>query len=480
MFPPRRLTAEPGIPSVEGKPDSAPGRAAASASWGVLLAVGVGTFMSAMGGSAIYAILPVITRAFDADVAAIEWVLTVYLLVTSTMLLSFGRLGDLYGHRRVYLRGFAVLLAASALCGVAPNVPVLIAARAVQALGAAMVFANGPAILTRSVPPSRRGRALGMQAGMTYLGLTAGPSVGGWLATLWGWRSVFYTNLPVGLLAVALSLRFLPRDAPAKRHEPFDLRGAALFTLGLGTLLVALNQGHAWGWASAPALAAFAAAVVLLAGFVVVEKIDRAPMLDLSLFRSRAFSAAAASAILNYVAVNSILFLLPFYLMQGRGLSPARAGMVLTTQPIVMAIVAPLSGALSDRIGSRALATSGMAILTLGLVGLAQLGPASPLTHVALALVVTGLGTGIFGSPNNNALMGAAPRHRQGIAGGLLACARNTGMVLGIGLAGAIFTTVLARAPAAIETDAVFRAVDAALLTAAGIALVGAITSAVR
>src|SRR5262245_3482964 len=219
---------------------------------------------------------------------------------------------------------------------------------------------------------------------------------------------------------------------------------------------------------------------VLTVYLLVTSTIDPAPMLDRALFRSRAFSAAAASAVLNYVAVNSIPFLLPFYLVQGRGLSPARAGMVLTTQPIVMAIVAPLSGALSDRIGSRALATSGMAILAVGLLGLTQLGPASPLTYVALALLITGLGTGIFGSPNNNALMGAAPRHRQGIAGGLLACARNTGMVLGIGLAGAIFTTVLARAPAALEAQALYHAVDAAPLAAAGLAPVGPIPSRVR
>jgi MFS family permease len=256
--------------------------------------------------------------------------------------------------------------------------------------------------------------------------------------------------------------------------------GSTLLSGWLVALLVGVSQGHAWGWTSLPVLIAFAAAALLLTAFVVIERIEEAPMLDLAMFRSRAFSAAAASAVLNYMAVNGILFLLPFYLMQGRGLSPAQTGLMLTTQPIVMAIVAPLSGALSDKIGSRALATSGMAILAIGLVALGNLGPTAPLWAVALSLVVTGFGTGIFGSPNNNALMGAAPRHRQGIAGGLLACARNTGMVLGIGLAGAIFTTVLAHAPAAMQADAIFHAVDAALLTAAGVALIGVVMSAVR
>lgn len=448
--------------------------------WGVLFAVGVGTFMSAMGGSAVYTVLPVVTRALRADVATVQWVLTVYLLVVSTMLLSFGRLGDLRGHRRIYVGGFTVLLAASAVCGLAPTAGALIAARAAQALGAAMIFANGPAILTRSFPASQRGRALGMQAGMTYLGLTAGPSLGGWLAALWGWRAIFFLNLPVGLVSIALTLRFVPEDEPPERRESFDLLGAALFTLGLGALLIALNRGHDWGWTSTGVLAAFVLAVVLLAAFVVVERCVSAPMLDLDLFRRRVFSAAATSAVLNYICVNSVVFLLPFYLMDGRGLGPARAGLVLTTQPIVMAVVAPVSGALSDRIGSRALATVGMTILATGLFSLSRLGPASPLSHVALALVVTGLGTGIFGSPNNNTLMGSAPRHRQGIAGGVLASARNTGMVLGVGLAAAVFTTVLANAPADATAPPIFHAIDRALLVATAMALLGIITSVVR
>ena len=448
--------------------------------WGVLFSVGVGTFMSAMGGSAVYMVLPVVTRAFGTDVASVEWVLTVYLLVVSTMLLSFGRLGDLRGHRRVYLAGYVVLLVASVLCGLAPTPTTLIAARAGQALGAAMVFANGPAILTRSFPASQRGRALGMQAAMTYLGLTAGPSLGGWVAAVWSWRAVFFINLPVGLVAVALSLRFLPNDAAPETRESFDLPGAALFTLGLGALLIALNRGHAWGWRSAGTLTTFVIAGLLLAVFVVVERCVRAPMLDLALFRHRAFSGAVASAVLNYICVNSVVFLLPFYLMHGRGFGPAQAGLVLTTQPIVMAIVAPVSGALSDRVGSRALATAGMTILAAGLFFLSRLGPASPVPLVALALVITGLGTGIFGSPNNNTLMGAAPRHRQGIAGGVLACARNTGMVLGVGLAAAVFTTVLAHTPPGGTVPPIFQAIDRALLVATGMAILGVVTSAVR
>ncbi|MCJ7706093.1 MAG: MFS transporter, partial [Anaerolineales bacterium] len=280
-----------------------------SRKWLILLAIGVGSFMSALDGSVINTILPVVSRAFGSDVATIEWVVTVYLLVVSGLLLSVGRLGDLRGHKPVYVSGFAVFVLGSALCGLAPNVAALIAWRALQALGAAMLFANAPAILTKNFPAVERGRALGLQATMTYLGLTAGPSIGGWLADQLGWRSVFYINVPVGLIAVWLSLRFIPRDPAPEHTERFDLAGAALFLLGLVTLLLGLNQGHAWGWTSLPIVGLLVAAGLLLAAFVVVEGRVPYPMLDLDLFRRRLFSASVASAVLNYICLYSIVFL---------------------------------------------------------------------------------------------------------------------------------------------------------------------------
>ena len=194
--------------------------------WWVLLAIGVGTFMSALDGSVVNTILPVMRTALHSDVAAVEWVVTVYLLVVSGVLLSFGRLGDLRGHKRTYVTGFGIFVVGSALCGIAPTAAALIAFRAFQALGAAMLFANSPAILTKNFPAAQRGQALGMQATMTYLGLSTGPALGGWLAGSLGWRSVFYINVPVGLVALALSLRFIPDDPGAEHAERFDMPGA--------------------------------------------------------------------------------------------------------------------------------------------------------------------------------------------------------------------------------------------------------------
>lgn len=448
-------------------------------SW-LLVVVGVATFMTALDGSVVNTVVPVIQRVFGVEEAAIQWVVMIYLLVVSGLLLSFGRLGDLRGHRSIYLSGFGIFVLGSALCGLAPTLGVLVAARALQALGAAMLAANAPAILTRTFPATQRGQALGVTAMMTYLGLTVGPSLGGWLARAYGWRAVFYINLPVGAVALILGRLFIPPDGGAERPEPFDLTGALLFTVGLVALLLGLNRGSSWGWGSPRVLGLLGLAGVLLTAFLVVERRVAQPMLDLSLFRRWLFSASAFSAVLNYICTYTVIFLLPFYLIRGRGLDSAQAGLVLTAQPLVMALVAPLSGTLSDRIGSRLPATLGMGVLAAGLFLLARLTPTTPLPGVMARLAVAGVGLGLFSSPNNSALMGAAPRHRQGIAAGILATARSVGMVLGVGLAGAIFTTVLARGQAVGSPSALFAGIAVSFTVAAGIALVGALISAVR
>jgi EmrB/QacA subfamily drug resistance transporter len=442
--------------------------------WSVLVAIGVSTFVAGLDTSVVNTVLPLLSHELHTSVAAIEWVSTVYLLVISALLLGVGRAGDLRGHKRMYLAGFAVFVVASALCGAARDANWLVGMRALQGIGAAMLFANAPAILTKAFPADQRGRALGAQATFTYLGLTAGPALGGWLAQVFGWRSVFYINVPIGLLGIVLGWRAIDDDRPHADAERFDYAGAALFTAGLVALLVALDQGHAWGWTSPLTLTLGTAAIALLAAFVAAEGRRTNPMLDLSLFRSRVFSAATVTALFNYICVYSVLFVLPFLLIQGRGLGTQQAGMVLTAQPIVMAIVAPISGALSDRIGSRAPSTLGMVVLALGLFLIARLSDGGSLPAIAASLAVVGLGIGIFVSPNNSALMGAAPRHRQGIAAGVLATARNVGMVLGIGISGAVFTTVLAQA------GTLVRAVQESLYVGAAVALMGTVTAFVR
>ena len=449
-----------------------------NARWWVLGAIGVGTFMSALDGSVVNTLLPILAHALNTSVAGIEWVTTIYLLVISALLLSVGRAGDLFGHKRIYVSGFVLFVIGSALCGLASSSATLVALRGIQAFGASMLMGTGPAILTRSFPARERGKALGALGTFTYLGLTAGPSLGGWLATAFSWRAVFYINVPIGVVAISLALRSIPDDRVTQREETFDFLGASLFTAGLVSLLVALNQGHAWGWRSAAIIGLLAASFVLLGVFTYVERRRASPMLDLSLFGNHVFSASTVSALLNYACVYALLFVLPFLLIQGRGLDAEHAGLVLTAQPVVMAIVAPFSGSFSDRAGTRWPAIIGMLILMAGLIAVAMLVTAGSLWAIAAGLAIVGLGIGTFVSPNNSALMGAAPRNRQGIASGVLATARNVGMVLGVGIAGAVFTTVVSHASP--ESAALISGVRASLLVAAALALAGAATSSLR
>lgn len=201
--------------------------------WLVLLAIGIGTFMSALDGSVVNISLPKIGETFNSQIGMLEWIVTIYLLVLSGLQLSFGRLGDLRGHKVVYMTGFFIFIASSMICGLASSVNMLILFRAIQATGAAMISSNSPAILTKSFPASQRGQALGMQATMTYLGLTVGPSLGGWLTSLFSWRAVFYINIPVGLLALYFSWRFIHADREKHPQERFDLAGAGAFMVGL-------------------------------------------------------------------------------------------------------------------------------------------------------------------------------------------------------------------------------------------------------
>lgn len=436
--------------------------------------------MSSLDGSIVNTLLPVISSDLQTSIAGIEWVSTVYLLVVSSLLLGFGRAGDIYGNKKLYIMGFTVFVAGSALCGLAPTARALVGLRVIQAIGAAMVFANAPAILTKTFPPEQRGRALGALGTFTYLGLTVGPSLGGWLSGSFGWRSVFYVNVPIGAVAISMALVFMVQDRSEGTREPFDFKGAILFMVGLVALLAALNEGHAMGWMDARILGMFAASVAAFTAFVYVERRAMSPMLDLSLFRNPLFSSVTLSALLNYSSVFSVLFALPFLLIQGRGLTAQHAGLVLTAQPIVMAAMAPVSGTLSDKIGSRIPATIGMAIITAGILLLTVTIQMSSLAAIAATLGIIGLGVGLFVSPNNSALMGAAPRQRQGIASGVLATARNLGMVLGIGISGAVFTTMMSRHVDTPGLESMVMAVRASLFVAAGLAATGTVTSWIR
>ncbi len=416
--------------------------------WPAFSCVAMGVFMATLDSSVVHVALPAISRDLGAGLAVVEWVPNAYLLVITGLLLAFGRWADLAGQRRVFRLGLAVFTAGSGLCALAPGAPALVAARAVQGAGAAMLMACSPAIVTAVFPAHQRGRGLGFVGTTVAAGLTAGPALGGVLLGVWGWRSLFAVNLPVGVAAWVWSGRVLPDLRFRNRAETFDPLSALLLTAGLVGFVVAVNRAGAWGPASGRFLGLMAASLGLLGVFAGRQHRLSSPLLDPALFRNRAFTAAAVAAVLAYLSGFVAVFLLPFYLADLRGLPPRTLGLVLTVPPLVMSLVAPWAGSLSDRVGYGRLTAVGLGVRSLSLAALLCLGPRTPMPGVLAALGLLGAGSALFSPPNTSSIMGSVPPERLGVAGGVVAVARNLGMVLGIALGGAVFRAV-AGSPAA-------------------------------
>jgi len=456
--------------------------------WLILTSVSLGSLMATLDGSIVNVALPAIQTDFGIDLTTVEWVVVAYLLVVGCLLLPFGRLGEVLTFKRVYLAGFTIFTLGSVCCGATPNVAGLIGFRAVQAVGAAMIMAMGPAIVARTFPAGERGRALGLNSISVSIGLSLGPALGGILTQVATWRAIFLINAPIGLLAIVWAARVLPAETPGK-GQSFDVRGAALSGVALFALLLALSNGQEWGWTSPAIIGLLSAFFVLGAAFIVAERGSIQPMIDLALFRIRPFSAGLASVVVAFSGLFTATFLLPFLLQQGSGFSPIEAGLLLTPVPISMALVAPFSGAASDRFGTRALASAGMAIMTLALLSLTQLPLDFGLPDLFWRLVLLGLGQGLFMSPNSSAVLGSVPRPRMGTASGMLAQMRVNGQALGIALSAAIVATRLpvhlaelegATPAAALRSAALVGAIHDAFVVAAIVCSVGIVTSLVR
>jgi EmrB/QacA subfamily drug resistance transporter len=446
--------------------------------YAVLLVVGVGTLLAALAGSMVTLALPSIGRDLDISLGLSRWVILSFLLTSGVLLLVAGRLGDQFSHRRVYLFGFVLFGGASLACGLSVNFAQLIVFRLFQGVGGAMIMATGPALLTTSFPAAKRGRALGMLATATYLGLTAGPALGGWIVSSLDWRWTFFVAVPVAATVLVLGWRCLPvvqRGEP----QPFDWAGTAALLTGLPLLLFALALAPRWGFDSWLTWTVTTLGIFGMVAFVLLQRTRSQPLLDLNLFRSRVFTGSVVSAVANYIALFVPIILLPFYLEEALGRTSAAAGLIMSTHPAVMALVASPSGWLSDRLGSRGLATVGMLVMAGGLLGMSTLGAGETALQVVVWLALMGLGTGIFISPNSSALMGAAPRSQQGSAGSIMAESRVLGMLIGVAVATAVFQAAGGR------TGFLWREVDlaafrVALRVAAGVALAGALAASLR
>jgi len=443
--------------------------------WYVLATVFVGTFMGPLDSSIVNIAIPSLTKYFSVGITTVEWVVMAYLLTTSSLLLSTGRLGDMVGHKRIYIIGFLTFTAASALCGISGSVQQLVFFRVVQAVGATCMFSSSPAILTDAFP-TERGKALGLISISVAIGLTVGPTLGGFIVHNFGWRWIFFVNIPIGIIA-SIMAAFILKESKLPTVKRFDFAGVTMAFLALFSVLLALSMGDKWGWRSSSTIGLLLAAVVFAAAFLYFENKVEEPMLDLSLFRIRLFTTANISALINYASLFIATFLTPFYLRDVFGESIQTTGLVLTVIPLFIGLVAPISGTLSDKIGSRMLSSLGLTINALALLGLSRTSVSTGILPVALFLGLFGFGAGLFQSPNSSAIMGAVPRHRLGIAAGMQATMRSVGMVLGVAMAGAIVGTY---APAGPADPHMASAIHIAFVSGSVIAGIGVVASLVR
>lgn len=453
----------------------------------VLVAVMAGAVLGPIDASIVNVILPTIAGSLGASLAQVQWVPMVYLLTGGSLVLLFGRLGDVLGYREVFLGGLLGFVVTSVLCAAAPSVPALVAARALQGLTSGMLMSVPLAILTRTYPPAERGKVIGLFASSISIGLAVGPSLGGLLAAAFGWRAAFLVNVPVGLLAFAYAGRVLPRSPGTPGR--LDVAGGLTWLLSLSSFLLFVNRAQQEGL-SGRTVPLLLASLGLLAAFLVVERRTAEPMLDLSLLRRRTLAGGSVAAVLNFMAQYAVVFATPFFLARVLHEGPASTGLVMTAFPLAVLCVAPFAGALSDRVGTVAPAATGALLCSLAALLLAFLPAGAGPGSVAVRLSLFGLGTGLFQSPNNSAVMGSAPRERLGVVSSLLGTSRTLGMSLGIAAAGAI---LYAHVPAAALRAAQLSAGDAArfllglrvaygaaALFAAGSALLSAVRSGPR
>nr|WP_238357802.1 MFS transporter [Cohnella zeiphila] len=404
--------------------------------------VSLGTFMSTLDGSIANVALPTMSQELSAPIHLIQWVLTAYLLTICATLPIMGKLSDLLGRTRVYLFGFLLFAFGSALCGMSHTLGFLIFSRIVQALGAACLMSNSQAIVAETFAKGDRGRALGIIGTVVSLGSLTGPGIGGILVDRFGWPTIFWINVPIGALAFLAGLVFLPKDSGRKR-EPFDYAGSGLFIVGMTAFLYILSNAQDWGWASAAVLAGGAGSLAVFACFYLWERRVRYPMLDFTLYRIPAFAVGNLTALLVFAANFFTTVMLPFYLQNVLGLTPESTGYFMMVYPITMAVVAPMSGFLSDKMGSKLLTTLGLAVTIGGFLCLTTVSANENRIALVSFLVLFGLGSGLFQSPNNASIMGAVPLPKLGSAGGLNALARNVGMVLGTSVSVSIYATGL-------------------------------------
>ncbi len=398
-------------------------------------------FLTPFDLSAVNIALPTIAGEFSLDAIELSWVSSAYLLASAAFLVPFGRIGDIFGRKKILTGGVILFSLASMGMIFSASSLMLISFRLIQGVGASMIFGTAVAILTSVTEPTRRGQALGIYTTSVYIGLSAGPFIGGFLTDEFGWKSIFLINVPIGILIIALILFYLKGEWADAAGERFDLKGALIYGSSLTAVMI--------GFSEIPQVAGFFAlglGIILLALFIWLEHRERYPLIRVSMFRTnRVFACSNVAALINYGSTFAITFFLSLYLQYIRGFDPQEAGFILVTQPVVQAIFSSYAGSLSDRIEPAKISSLGMGIIAVGLVSLSFLSPDTSTIWLMVILAVLGFGFALFSSPNTNAIMSSVEKRYYGIASGTLGTMRLLGQMLSMGIAMMIIAVVVGK-----------------------------------
>jgi EmrB/QacA subfamily drug resistance transporter len=432
----------------------------------VLFSVGLGVLMSTLDVGIINVALPTLVNQLQTTFPQAQWTVLSYQLVSSGLVLGATRLGDMFGKKHLYLGGLIVFTLSSLLCGFAPSINWLIAARALQGLGAVFISGLGLAIITEVFPTSERGRAVGIIGSVVSLGIALGPSAGGLLLGWTGWRSIFLINIPLGIVASFLVARVVPPSVVLGGKQRFDFFGALLALMTLGSFGLGMTQGQSQGFNSVSALALLAIALVSFASFIIVESILKQPLLELHLLQNLRLSMGLLSGWLVFIVLAGTLLITPFFLERVKRYPTVKVGLLLAVLPIASGLIAPIAGALSDRFGTRSIGLMGLGLMIGACLAISTCDTQLTESGYIWRYLILGLGLGLFRSPNDSTVMGAVPRERLGIGSGLLSLSRTTGNTIGVPIIGSVFGAL--SASVAVGVDVAVAPPEAIIVAFAG------------
>lgn len=422
-----------------------------------LWVVSITVFMFPFMISSVNIALPAIQADFSADAVLLSWIATAYLLASGVALVPAGKLGDIYGRKRIFTLGIAVFTAFTVGTAFAPSIAWVIAFRLLQGVGAAMFMATSMAILSDVFPAKERGKAMGIVVACVYIGYSFGPFAGGWLTGLLGWKSLFLLNAPIGILALYLAVVKIKKAWANAENERFDIVGSLLYGISISCLMYGLTL-----LPSLPGIGLFGVGIIGFLSFIYYVTKTRFPVIDVYLFQSnRTFAFSSIAAPINYSATFAVAFLLSLYLQYIKGMTPQMAGIVLVSQPLVQAAFSPLAGRVSDKVEPAIIASFGMGLTALGLLLLVFLGDETSLFYVVLSLLILGLGFALFSSPNMNAIMGSVEKSFYGVASGTVATMRLIGQMLSMAIVTCMFSLIIGNEEISpLNYDAFLRSVD--------------------